>query len=85
MTGTVICIDTVRIDVARCEWASAKNTKYCRWEDQQVKDRVYFIRIFYCPGEPKQEHIGKITCIVTSPKDALNVIYQSNIHAHLFL
>ena len=59
LLGTVICLDTVRIDIPRGDWTAAKDTKSCRWEDQQVKDRLYFIRIFYCPGEPMQEHIGK--------------------------
>ena len=59
LLGTVICLDTVRIDISRGDWTAAKETKNCRWEDQQVKDRLYFVRLFYCPGEPMQEHIGK--------------------------
>ncbi len=58
-TGSVICIETVRVDVPRGDWATAKDTKCNKWEDQQVKDRVYFVRIFYLPGEPKEEHMGQ--------------------------
>ena len=58
--GRILSVNTVSVSICKNEFPCDEiiDTSRCRWEDEYIYHKIYFVRVFLEEGPPQNELIG---------------------------